>query len=175
MIKYVRAAMAIGVTSLCTLVLTALPASASDPVEIEITNVVTGKCIDVKHGSKNVHAEIQQYHCNGTGAQKWEVLTATGGFLIFNRQSLLCLDVRADDTVNVPNGTTLQLYLCAGAAVWQFKDPFHNTGQLLHPASGKCVDLDGGSSADGATIQMFDCITNDTNQLWTVPGVNVPD
>jgi type 1 glutamine amidotransferase len=40
------------------------------------------------------------------------------------------------------------------------------TGQI-RGASGKCVDVSGASSADGAKIQLWTCHTG-TNQLWTI-------
>ncbi|MDU0289906.1 ThuA domain-containing protein [Saccharothrix longispora] len=39
-------------------------------------------------------------------------------------------------------------------------------------ASGKCVDVDGGSSADGAKVQLWTC-NSGANQRWTVTGTTV--
>ncbi|MEJ2858563.1 MULTISPECIES: ThuA domain-containing protein [unclassified Saccharothrix] len=46
--------------------------------------------------------------------------------------------------------------------------PVPRTGQI-RSASGKCVDVSGNSSADGARIQLWSCHTG-TNQQWTVDG-----
>ncbi|MFC4501423.1 MULTISPECIES: RICIN domain-containing protein [Streptomyces] len=167
MTRYLRAATALGAISLFGLGVTAAPASAAGFGPIK--HSATGKCIDVKGGSTQVHALILQWGCHGGSNQAWLKVPVSGGFQLLNQNSGLCLDINSN-TAQVPNGTGLQLFGCDIAAVWQLKDPFGNAGQLQHVASGKCVDLDSGSAADGARIQMWDCFTNNTNQIWTMPA-----
>jgi hypothetical protein len=164
MLRHLRAALVIGAIGLFSVGVSALPASAAGFVPIK--HAVTGKCIDVKDRSTAVHAVIHQWRCQGEDNQAWLKSFVPGGVQFINQRAGLCLDVRSDGPV--PNGTSLQLYPCDGAAVFVLKDPFGNTSQIQHVASGKCIDLDSGRSADGTKIQMWDCIANNTNQLWTM-------
>lgn len=38
-----------------------------------ITNLHSGKCIDVLYGSREWRVKLQQYTCNGTTAQRWYI------------------------------------------------------------------------------------------------------
>jgi hypothetical protein len=166
--RYVRAATVLGVVSMLSLVvtvLTALPASAAGFVPVR--HAVTGRCVDVRGKSTERGAVIQQWSCTGNSNQQWLRNPVSGGFQLIGQGSGLCLDIRTG-TSTIPNGTPLQLWDCPFSAVWQLRDPFGNTGQYFNPDTGKCIDLADGSSADGAKIQMWDCIANDTNQLWTM-------
>ena len=40
---------------------------------------------------------------------------------------------------------------------------------LVSPASGRCLDATGPSSASGTRLQIWDC-TGTSKQKWTVPG-----
>ncbi|MFG2823957.1 RICIN domain-containing protein [Kitasatospora sp. NPDC048365] len=39
----------------------------------------------------------------------------------------------------------------------------------VSPESGRCLDIPGGSTADGTQLQIWDCNTN-AWQKWTLPG-----
>jgi Ricin-type beta-trefoil lectin domain len=60
----------------------------------------------------------------------------------------------------------VQLYDCngTGAQKWQHQ----SNGALLNPASGRCLDATGNSSANGTRLQIWDC-TGGANQTWTLP------
>jgi Ricin-type beta-trefoil lectin domain len=163
MLRHLKIAVVLSALALGSLGLVTTPASAAGFGPIK--HAVTGKCIDEADRTL-----IQLWQCHGGANQNWIKIPAPGGFRLLNQDSGLCLDVRIG-APPVPNGTPLQGWPCdQGAAVWQLKDPFGNTGQIVDVASGKCIDLDGGNSANGAKIQMWDCITNNTNQIWTLPA-----
>lgn len=62
-------------------------------------------CLDVYHSGTEPETPIDIYLCNGTGAQRWNILS---GFFI-NPESGLCLNVRGQD----PNpGPQLWLWNC---------------------------------------------------------------
>jgi hypothetical protein len=73
-----------------------------------------------------------------------------------------CLDV---DAAGTANGTKVDLYTCngTGAQVWQ---PQAN-GELLNPASGKCLD-DTGYGGSGTQAQIWSCAAT-ANQIWKLP------
>ncbi|RSM91524.1 PKD domain-containing protein [Kibdelosporangium aridum] len=79
----------------------------------------------------------------------------------------------------VPAGTsTLYLTFAGGSGTLFDVDAFtfgtstgNRTGRITGPG-GKCVDVNGGSSADGTKIQLWTC-TGGTNQQWTVNGTTL--
>jgi hypothetical protein len=117
-----------------------------------------GLCLDDRSASTATFNPVQVYTCNGTSAQQWTV--GSGNTL----QVLgLCLDV---DAAGTANGTLVDLYTCngSGAQVWE---PQSN-GELLNPASGKCLD-DTGYGGSGTQAQIWSC-ADTANQQWTLPG-----
>jgi chitinase len=116
-----------------------------------------GLCLDDRAASTADFNPVQVYTCNGTSAQSWTV--GSGATLQVLGK---CLDVNAAGTAN---GTVVDLYDCngTGAQVWQ---PQSN-GELLNPASGKCLD-DTGYGGAGTQVQLWTC--GDTaNQQWKLP------
>jgi chitinase len=116
-----------------------------------------GLCLDDASASTADYNPIQVYTCNGTDAQQWTVesndtLEVLG----------MCLDV---DAAGTANGTTVDLYTCngTGAQTWE---PQSN-GELLNPASGKCLD-DTGYGGSGTQAQIWTC-ADTSNQVWTLP------
>jgi hypothetical protein len=51
-----------------------------------------------------------------------------------------------------------------GAQKWQHQ----SNGALLNPASGRCLDATGPSSANGTRLQIWDGMGG-TDQTWTLP------
>jgi chitinase len=116
-----------------------------------------GLCLDDKSASTTNFNPVQVYTCNGTNAQQWTV--GSGNTLQVLGK---CLDV---DAAGTANGTTVDLYDCngTGAQVWQ---PQPN-GELLNPASGKCLD-DTGYGGAGTQAQIWSC-AGTANQQWKLP------
>ncbi|MEU5563324.1 ricin-type beta-trefoil lectin domain protein [Micromonospora musae] len=61
----------------------------------------------------------------------------------------------------------LDSYTFTGVGV---STPFGGTRTGPIRGMGKCVDVNGGGTADGTRVQMWDCITGATNQQWTLTG-----
>ena len=116
-----------------------------------------GLCLDDRSASTANFNPVQVYTCNGTNAQNWSV--GSGNTLQVLGK---CLDVNAAGTAN---GTLVDLYDCngTGAQVWE---PQSN-GELLNPASGKCLD-DTGYGGSGTQVQIWTC-ADTANQQWTMP------
>ncbi|MFB8183423.1 RICIN domain-containing protein [Streptomyces sp. NPDC055966] len=55
--------------------LAASPAQAVDRYNFSI-NIADGLCLDILHSSPSTGATVQQWWCNGTDAQQWNVLDA---------------------------------------------------------------------------------------------------
>ncbi|MGZ3144739.1 ThuA domain-containing protein [Lentzea chajnantorensis] len=114
----------------------------------------SGKCVDVAGGSSADGTRIQLYTCNSNAAQQW---TVNGNTLrAFNK----CM------TTAGGNGAQVQLQTCNGSGTQNWA-PGAN-GSLVHQQSGRCLDANGGSSADGTSLIVWTC-HGGTNQRWTLP------
>ncbi|MBC7173415.1 MAG: RICIN domain-containing protein, partial [Polyangiaceae bacterium] len=133
-----------------------------------LTNVNSGKCIDVPSSNTTPGVQLQQYTCNGTNAQNFRVTQDSSGFYTL---------------VNVNSGLGLQIrdFSPANDAAVEQQDPHGGTNQLfslvpwgagytIRPAhSYGCVDVDGASTFNGAKIQQYLC--NNTNaQVFKLSG-----
>jgi chitinase len=116
-----------------------------------------GLCLDDRSASTADFSPVQVYTCNGTSAQQWTV--ASGNTLQVLGK---CLDI---DAAGTANGTTVDLYDCngTGAQAWEHQ----SNGELLNPASGKCLD-DTGYGASGTQVQIWTC-ADTSNQQWKLP------
>jgi predicted alpha-1,2-mannosidase len=122
-----------------------------------ITSGLAGKCVDVLHSGTANNTAIDLYTCNGTGAQKWAVvsdgtLQAQGG----------CLDVPNSSTTS---GTKVQLFQCngSGAQKWTVQ----SNGELVNPESNLCLDDPNSTTTDGTQLQIWTCNASPA-QTWHV-------
>jgi uncharacterized repeat protein (TIGR02543 family) len=126
-----------------------------------IKNVKSGKVLDVANGKAFNGAVIQQYVSNGTAAQRWK-LVETG-----KNTYAIASALNENMVLDLPNaasasGTKLQLYISNGTAAQRFvvnalsaplKDGTYTVVSAL--ASNKVLDVAGGSTANGANIQLY--------------------
>jgi hypothetical protein len=135
----------------------ATSANAAPPAGTGKITGYQGLCLDDRSASTAAYNPIQVYTCNGTTAQQWTV-GSNNTLQVLGK----CLDVNAAGTAN---GSLVDLYTCngTGAQTWQ---PQSN-GELLNPASGKCLD-DTGYGASGTQAQIWACAAT-SNQKWTLP------
>jgi Ricin-type beta-trefoil lectin domain-like len=110
---------------------------------------------------------VQNYHCNGTGAQHWnEQATGLpdGSFFIVNQRSQKCIDGGQFWTVQWSCGPVPQqewrLHTVPGAGAGQFQ---------LENGNGKCLTLTSGNGADSQALSDDACFVNNWfGQLWEV-------
>jgi beta-glucanase (GH16 family) len=124
-----------------------------------------GSCMDARYGGTSDGTQIQEWSCNGTGAQSYELVDAGGGaFNIVNTQANRCVDVQAAGTAN---GTKVQLYDCNGTGAQRFvtQDAGNGFVFFVNTNSNKCLDVQADDPNDGTVVQLYDC--NGTNaQRW---------
>ncbi|MFE6522500.1 RICIN domain-containing protein [Streptomyces sp. NPDC057794] len=120
----------------------------------------SARCADVTSQSLWQGAQIKQYDCNGGGNQKYWFRSVGGGYhQLVVRNSSLCLRENAN-TVTQEN--------CDASATSQ-QWSLTTTGSYVNVrsrASGECLDVNGGSTANGAAIITYTC-NGGTNQQWT--------
>ena len=120
-------------------------------------------CMDVRGASTANGALIQQWECNHTGAQKYDIIQVTDGFfMIRNQNSLKCLAISDRGTIN---GAVMAQYDCNNTDInhhWRSVDPQagNNVGAkwLINRNSGKCVEVPGWSETPGTLLTQLDCV-----------------
>ncbi|GIG63536.1 hypothetical protein Lfu02_79080 [Longispora fulva] len=76
----------------------------------EIRVQLNDLCLDVRDGSTAAGAVVQQWGCNNSLAQQWEVIAVGGSYVkVVNRGSGMCLDVKDISTFN---GAPIQQWYC---------------------------------------------------------------
>lgn len=130
-----------------------------------IKAVHSGKCLDVAASSTADGANVQQYSCNNTGAQAFDLkFDSTGSYQIINANSKKYLDVASASTAD---GANVQQWASSGGNNQKFTIVDRGNGQYEIRAkhSGKCVDVSGISTADSANVHQWSCL-GQTNQRW---------
>ncbi|WP_033259559.1 MULTISPECIES: non-reducing end alpha-L-arabinofuranosidase family hydrolase [Kitasatospora] len=115
-----------------------------------------GRCLDVAGGSQSDGALLQVYDCwNGTN-QQW-TLTSANQLTVYGTK---CLDVPTNATA----GTRVQIWACSGGANQQWR--VNADGTVVGVASGLCLDVTGGATANGTAVELWTC-NGRANQQWT--------
>ncbi len=124
-------------------------------------------CVDVPNGSGANGERIQQWTCNGGGAQKfryinkWNSWNSYQGMRIQNALSNKCLDIPWG---NRYNGAPVQQYDCnenEDAQYW-WSEKCNSAGfcQLKKKNSDQCLDVPNGTNNWGAKLQLWTCYGN---------------
>ena len=155
---------AIGACALAVLSTLSGTARAGDlaPGRYTLQASQSGKCVNVAGGGVADGTNIEQATCNGTSAQRFDVLeTSTGIYKLLAVVSGKAMDVSGsspNDGANVQawsdNGTNAQrfgIHAVSGSST---------LFTLTNVASGKCVDVVGGFTTDGANVQQWACNGN---------------
>jgi hypothetical protein len=128
------------------------------------TLVNTANCMDVAGGSISNGAQVQEWTCNGSGAQTWQIQALdTTYYKLVNPQSGKCLDIAGNLTAD---GTKVELWTCNGGSNQAFRFVSSNGFlKIVGKQSGKCVDVAAANPASGTKVQLWTC--NGTNaQTW---------
>jgi hypothetical protein len=153
------------------------PASA-DAAGVSIGSGLPGNnCLDDWEDNQDPYgtALVDVFQCNGTAAQAFTYWNGNNTIELANVPDFpLCLDVAGGGTAD---GTPVRMYFCNGtpAQTWvPLTTSIGGPAQLENPQSGKCLDdPDGQTTQPGGPpiqLQIWDCINNDTNQIWSSPA-----
>jgi hypothetical protein len=137
-------------------------------LNIEIRFSDSGQCLDIDGGETRNGARLQQFHCNRTRAQVWEILPDTDGFsIIRNPQSGKCLTYVklgcSGGSICLEERQYATIWDCHGGSDqrWQIAQPF----SLRAQHSGQCLDVPASSVDRGTPVQQYPCHQG-ANQLW---------
>lgn len=157
----------------CLMTLTPAQAANLPSGLYTLTVLHSNLCMDVPNSSLADGIQLQQWACNNTGAQQYNISpTDSGYFKIINVNSGKAVDVRAASTAD---GAAVQQYTWNGWYAQHFLFEKNGKGYLIRNRnSGKCVDLTGWSIDGGALLQQNICSggTNQTFALTPVTGTN---
>lgn len=126
----------------------------------KIINEKSGKALDIKNGSTASGANVQQYSYNGSAAQLWKFVETSSGKYIVRSKTGNVLDVKNGSSAN---GTNIQVYTQNGSNAQQWNLVKSNDRPVADGTysfvtavdNGKVLDIAGGSTANGANIQIY--------------------
>ncbi len=131
-----------------------------------IASALSGKCVDIAAASTANGAQVQQYQCNGTGAQNFAITNmGQGWYRLINTNSGKAIDIASASTAD---GAKVQQYTDNGTGAQRFSikpGSDATTFVLTNEGSGKCLDVTDWSTNDSAKIQQWTCSGN-VNQAW---------
>nr|WP_245687094.1 RICIN domain-containing protein [Peterkaempfera griseoplana] len=139
----------------------AAPSAGAATLPTGWTTVVagnSGKCVDAAAASTADGTAVQQYTCNGTGAQLWQFQDAGNGYYRVNSQGDA---TRVWDVTDVSTADSAKIQLWAyGSGANQQWQPVAEAGGTYHFVnrnSGKCLDVPSASTADSVQLQQYTC------------------
>ena len=134
----------------------------------------SGKCMEVPGASTVADVQLTQNACSGRPEQGLRFLPVAGLPQTANIRTAanLCLTARAAGTAN---GTAVVQAACTTGVDQRFRLEGLGTAtsyRLRHLGSGRCVEVGGSSSNNGAQVRLWDCQqpTSGRNQNWTLGG-----
>ncbi len=144
-----------------------------------LLNAASGKCLDARSAGTANGTVVQQYTCNGTGAQQWSLTDAGDGYVRINAHNDTGQVVDVAD-VSTADSAPVHLWGYGGGANQQWR-PVDDGGGAYHFVnrnSGKCLDDPGASTANSVQLQQYTCNGTDSQRFQVVPvdrSVNDPD
>ncbi|MFB7510085.1 RICIN domain-containing protein [Streptomyces broussonetiae] len=151
-------------------------AAASIPTApTTVVNAGSGKCVDASGGATGNGTAVQQYTCNGTGAQSWQFTPTDSGYYRIGLAS--APDQVWDETgVSTADGALTQLWLYGGGAnqQWQPVAEASGTYHFVNRNSGKCLDVPSASTADSIQLQQYTCNGTAAQSFSLSAGITPP-
>ncbi len=122
------------------------------------TGTTSGKCVDIDNGGGYDGANVQQWGCNGSDAQRFRFRSLGGNlYEVHASVSEKCLDVSNSGTAD---GTNVQQWECNGtnAQIWSVNSL--GSGRYTfspQTAANECLDVNNSGTADGTNIWEWTC------------------
>jgi cytochrome c peroxidase len=139
----------------------------------KITNVNSGKALDVAGISWADGANIYQWDYIAGSNQKWKpVAQSDGSYQLVAAHSNKCADVWGDTA----DGVNIAQHGCHTGANQRFTlTPVTNVpdGVYLVKAvhSGKCMEVAGAGTANGSNVQQWSCVPNAKHHQWQFTAI----
>jgi hypothetical protein len=138
------------------------PPPTDDPISptdwYSLVNRGSGKCVDARAAGTANGTVIQQYACNASLAQQYQLQPTSGGHVRVNNRgnSAQVIDVT---NVSTADSAPIQLWAYGGGnnQQWQAVPETGGYHRLVNRLSGKCLDVPGGSTADSVQLVQYAC------------------
>jgi hypothetical protein len=138
----------------------------------------TRMCVDIPWGYPYDYVGVNQFQCNGGGAQRWLLdYSHAGGPALINVQSGTCLEVPGSSAVS---GMHLQAHRCHGGANQRWTAQWNTgPGDMLSPLSSPtawsngtlrptlCLAVRGGPSNSSQPVEQATCNRNAAHHDWS--------
>lgn len=135
--------------------------STPAPTWYSLVNKNSGKCVDARGAGTTSGTPIQQYACNASNAQQYQLAATTGAYVRINNRgnSAQALDVT---NVSTADNAPIQTWAYSGGTNQQWQPVAESDGffHYVNRNSGKCLDVPAASTADGVQLVQYTC--NDT-------------
>ncbi|HZM75601.1 MAG TPA: RICIN domain-containing protein [Candidatus Limnocylindrales bacterium] len=142
-------------------------AAAENPTPVSLSPLHSGLCLEIENASSDYGAFARQATCTGATHQLVRFDEATGHLVM--EHSGMCLEV---STRIISEGAPIWQAPCTEGAVLQVFQP---SGPLIRGESvtivtgaARCLDVEGGSFAEGARVVQITCDPNSPSQIWKV-------
>ena len=130
------------------------------PGRYEIVNLKSGKVLDM---DRNDQTSVIQFSSRGTDNQVWDIRPSGDPGFYYLRNAMNGNALEADGT---RNSTPVRAGRFDGGANQQWRlDTGKDGNALIISRLGKTLDIPGGTSEDGARVQIYD-IDGDSNQRF---------
>jgi hypothetical protein len=135
-----------------------------------VVNKGSGKCVDARSAASADGTAVQQYACNGSTAQNWQLVATSGGYYRVNSN----LDAtKAWDVTDVSTADSapVQLWTYSSGNNQQWLPVAEADGayHFVNRNSGKCLDVPSASTADSVQLAQYTC-NGTAAQSFTLGG-----
>ncbi|GAA2859891.1 hypothetical protein Acy02nite_56010 [Actinoplanes cyaneus] len=123
-----------------------------------LVNKNSGKCVDARSAGTTNGTAIQQYTCNGSTAQQYQLAPTSNGYVRINNRGNATQALDVTD-VSTADNARIQTWAYGGGAnqQWQPVDEGNGYYHLVNRNSGKCLDVPAASSADSVQLVQYTC------------------
>ncbi|MFJ2008499.1 ricin-type beta-trefoil lectin domain protein [Streptomyces chartreusis] len=131
------------------------PRTSAPRAYVYLVSQLNGRCVDIPHHKPVLRVQLQVWDCKRQDGQRWT----------FHRDGTvrdmgLCMRVKWRSG---QNGSPIDLIECANHR--QQKWVLTKAGQLVNPATKKCVDIINARPQNGTRLQLWSC-NGQSNQKW---------
>jgi hypothetical protein len=123
-----------------------------------IVNQNSGRCLDARGGNSADGTAVQQYVCNGTASQDFELVPTSDGYfkIVVRLAPNPALSVAYGSLVNQAP-VELRGYANGADQQWQVDRQSDGYYHFVARHSSRCLDVPGGSTANALQLQQYTC------------------
>ncbi|MFJ8134424.1 RICIN domain-containing protein [Streptomyces sp. NPDC096013] len=123
-----------------------------------VVNKGSGKCVDARSAASADGTAVQQYTCNGSTAQNWQLTATDGGYYRVN-SNLNGAEAWDVTDVSTADSAPVQLWTYSSGANQQWLPVAEANGayHFVNRNSGKCLDVPSASTADSVQLAQYTC------------------